>query len=641
MYISLNQIKQSLEALEPIHPFFGITFLAFKYGKVPVGDAIDFHADAKELEFMEKYYKPEKSSKYFYRVFRPSNKAQRWLREDYPSSGSQSTRTKRGFAEAFIHDRDTAIWGWKIDYVEHLKAQLRNRQKVPSFHLAVWLYRDREWATTATAESILERFREEFMLTPTELEGLYSPNVPQEVDKSALFVDRIVTWRDLRSLIGNPPDANQEEGGTLTYMGLRAIGPVAHAELSLGERLNLVTGDNGLGKTFLLECIWWALTGQWAGLPAHPSEKAKVGEPKIIFEMSAESTRPERTSVTFNWQTMSWPTPKRRPTIPGLLVYARVDGSFAVWDPARELWASSALRKDIENGRPFVITKDQVWNGLEEKWAGKTRTYINGLIRDWTTWQNNPDRYPFETFRRVLQHLSPVDLGPLKPGKPTRLPGDAREIPTIRHSYGEVPILYAAAGVGRIIALAYLIVWAWEEHRVQSDLLRKKPQRRMVIMVDEVEAHLHPKWQRSILPALIDLGDELSSELSVQFLVATHSPLTLLSLESIFDEEVDRLFHFYLQDKERDQPKILLQEMRFSKHGRVDTWLTSEVFDLKQARSEDAEKTIESAKALQLQEDPKVEDVRRVTNELLKLLPSDDDFWPRWKYFAENRGVEL
>jgi len=641
MYISLHQIKQSVEALEPVHPFFGITFLVCKVGKLPVGHAVDFPTDAEELRFMEKYYRPDKSSRYFYRVFRPSNKAQRWLREDYPSSGSQSTRTKRGFADAFIHERGTILWGWQTDYVARLRAQLRKGQKVPAFHLAVWLYRDREWLAATTAEDIVERFLAEFRLTPEEVRELYELRVPEEVDRTRLFTDRIVTWKDLRSAIGNPPDASPEEGGTLTYLEIHAVGPVAHAELSLGERLNLITGDNGLGKTFLLECAWWALTGQWAGLSANPSSGAKVGEPKIVFEISAEGTQPERVSVPYSWQTLSWPTLKRRPTIPGLLVYAQVDGSFAVWDPAREFRAASPSWRENETGRPFVVTKEQVWDGLEDHWAGKTRTYINGLIRDWITWQNNPERYPFETFKRVLRRLSPSDLGPLEPGEPTRLPGDAREIPTIRHSYGEVPILYAAAGVRRIIALAYLIVWAWEEHRVQSGLLRKKPQRRMVIMVDEVEAHLHPKWQRSIVPALVDLGDELSSELRVQFLVATHSPLIMVSLESIFDDRFDRLFHFDLKDTDRKRPAVVLEEMQFLKHGRVDTWLMSDVFELKQARSQEAEQAIEAAKALQLAREPKIDDIREVTQRLLGLLPADDDFWPRWKYFAEQKGVEL
>ncbi len=31
-----------------------------------------------------------------------------------------------------------------------------------------------------------------------------------------------------------------------------------------------MTGDNGLGKTFLLDIAWWVLTRTWARMPAMP-----------------------------------------------------------------------------------------------------------------------------------------------------------------------------------------------------------------------------------------------------------------------------------------------------------------------------------------------------------------------------------
>jgi hypothetical protein len=35
-------------------------------------------------------------------------------------------------------------------------------------------------------------------------------------------------------------------------------------DVCLAPRLNLLSGDNGLGKTFLLDIAWWTLTGTWA-----------------------------------------------------------------------------------------------------------------------------------------------------------------------------------------------------------------------------------------------------------------------------------------------------------------------------------------------------------------------------------------
>jgi DNA repair ATPase RecN len=38
----------------------------------------------------------------------------------------------------------------------------------------------------------------------------------------------------------------------LEYLKLRNVGPAPELEMRFGPRLNLITGDNGLGKSFLL-----------------------------------------------------------------------------------------------------------------------------------------------------------------------------------------------------------------------------------------------------------------------------------------------------------------------------------------------------------------------------------------------------
>jgi len=58
---------------------------------------------------------------------------------------------------------------------------------------------------------------------------------------------------------------------------LKRVGPAPEFNVEFADRLNLFTGDNGLGKTFLLDIVWWALTGTWAGNPAWPQRvKAKL-----------------------------------------------------------------------------------------------------------------------------------------------------------------------------------------------------------------------------------------------------------------------------------------------------------------------------------------------------------------------------
>lgn len=47
-----------------------------------------------------------------------------------------------------------------------------------------------------------------------------------------------------------------------------------------------------------------------------------------------------------------------------------------------------------------------------------------------------------------------------------------------------------------------------------------------IVLIDEIEAHLHPNWQRAILPLLTELFP------NIQFFITTHSPQILASVES-------------------------------------------------------------------------------------------------------------
>ena len=55
------------------------------------------------------------------------------------------------------------------------------------------------------------------------------------------------------------PGAGGGEIPMLEYLHLKNVGPAPEMEMQLAPRLNLITGDNGLGKSFLLDVAWWCL----------------------------------------------------------------------------------------------------------------------------------------------------------------------------------------------------------------------------------------------------------------------------------------------------------------------------------------------------------------------------------------------
>jgi hypothetical protein len=280
-----------------------------------------------------------------------------------------------------------------------------------------------------------------------------------------------------------------------------------------------------------------------------------------------------------------------------------------------------------------------IWDGLPASDGYQQGQWLcNGLIRDWVTWQMSSERYRehYNALVACLRTLSPSEDESLTPGQPTRISvHDSRDFPTLRMFGSEVPVVLASAGIQRVMAFAYILVWAWHEHIANSEITRRRPQRRIVLIVDEIEAHLHPRWQRTIVRALIDVVSQLGAPISPQLHIATHSPMIMASAETVFDEDIDDLHHLKLQGQE-----VMLEELPFVKRGRADLWLMSEVFGLGQPRSLPAEEAINDAKRLQLSHNPLPAEVRAADARLLKYLAPDDEFWPRWRFFAEKFGVD-
>jgi hypothetical protein len=417
----------------------------------------------------------------------------------------------------------------------------------------------------------------------------------------------------------------------LKRIKLEGVGPAPTMELDLAPRLNLLTGDNGLGKTFILDVAWWALTRTWAGEPAWPRRGADA-KPAIRYRI--DNGKRAEYAAHFDFSAQQWQI-AGFPPAPGLVVYVKVDGSFSVWDPARNAWSAREKARALVDQalRPpaYHFTPSTLWNGLMEG----ERTLCNGLIRDWVLWQLQGSE-AFSQLCQVLGALSPDEREPLKPGAPMRVSlDDVRDIPSLEMPYGTVPIVHASAGAKRVLGLAYVLVWAWQEHVRAAALLNQEPTGEVILLVDELEAHLHPQWQRAILPALLSVASGLGTGMNVQILATTHSPLVLASAEPSFDEEKDDLFHFDLQGD-----RVVVEHGGWAKQGDAIGWLTSEVFGLHQARSREAERAIEAAEAYMRGDKealPKgLRTQKGIHEELLRLLPGHDPFWPRWIVNVES-----
>ena len=107
----------------------------------------------------------------------------------------------------------------------------------------------------------------------------------------------------------------------LKELKLSHVGPAPSMELEFGERLNLITGDNGLGKSFLLDIAWWSMTRVGIPTAAAVFKPAASGR---LESTAATRTGREPSAAAASSDCMLLPRPEIRITMDFILDFIRL-----------------------------------------------------------------------------------------------------------------------------------------------------------------------------------------------------------------------------------------------------------------------------------------------------------------------------
>jgi AAA domain, putative AbiEii toxin, Type IV TA system len=413
----------------------------------------------------------------------------------------------------------------------------------------------------------------------------------------------------------------------LEYLEIENAGPADHLRLDLAPRLNLLTGDNGLGKSFLLDIAWWAFAQEW---PSESNPKLQTGLPifptlgksaQIRFKIfKYEEVRKFERHI-FKWE-------KQNFKYGDIIIYAQADGSFSIFDRLRNYGGSN------DHGpNPYIFSNPEIWNGLKRD----NIDICNGLIRDLSSWKKE-NSSAFKNIEKVLNAISPDSSEIFSLGDLVRIsPDNSQDIPTIKTHSGNIAVVYTSSGVRRILAFAYLLVWAWEEHLRACELREGTPAKEILFLIDELDVHLHPKWQRTIVKSLMEVMKVLAPEVKVQIIAATHSPLVMASVEPFFDPAQDAWFDLDL-NRETGQVEVTKRSEHWYRRGDADAWLKSEAFDQKSGYAPETEQALDEAKAAMGNPATTREQADAIDAKLRRLLGEMNTFWVRWGYFFEEQG---
>lgn len=302
---------------------------------------------------------------------------------------------------------------------------------------------------------------------------------------------------------------------------------ISHLELHLHEQMNVFFGSNARGKTSVLSAVAVGLGSILRLLPGVSS----VG----FRAMDRRGRRQTRVSLEADDGTR-WERSLGLPPLPGRLdaLRQRLDPVLASEEFGRRTWDLPVLAfYDTERsvadspqrrGAPRVFPRFGALEGAlsPQTSFGALFSWFYGKEHEEGSEQRSrrdPDyRLPeLIGVRRAIESLVPGVSDPMVAYRPLRFvvsvaEDDERQFALDQLSGGARIMLALAADIARRMA---------QGNPHLADPLQTKA----IVLIDEVELHLHPSWQQRVLP------DLMRTFPNTQFLVSTHSPQVLTTVQ--------------------------------------------------------------------------------------------------------------
>lgn len=325
----------------------------------------------------------------------------------------------------------------------------------------------------------------------------------------------------------------------LEKVHLKNYKAIEKLEMDLKPGINLLIGDNGVGKTTVLEGIAVALGGLFVNVTGVSTKNIVKEDVRMIVNPVGDSS----TALTYC-----------EPISVGCSL-KNCDGDDFSWNRVKEELSSTHTKiddkdvctwmKKITNQADSILplisfqSAARVWRvrrgdfgtELQKKLDDRRCGYIGCLdssmdvksIQQWCMKQevmvvNKGKVREYETFKRIISTFM-KEISELETTPKVYYSSQFGEL-TYKDNREDMAISKLSAGyqslLWMIMDLAYRVCLLNPE---LSDLSQIKG----IVLIDEIDMHLHPKWQWNIIKALHTTFE------NVQFIIATHSPIVISS----------------------------------------------------------------------------------------------------------------
>jgi predicted ATP-binding protein involved in virulence len=479
----------------------------------------------------------------------------------------------------------------------------------------------------------------------------------------------------------------------LELENIRCFGTKQTLDLSDGNgnptRWNLILGDNGVGKTTLLEFLAWMRPEPANGddqpepingededkndknkpnlvtlVPSLQNEENRIIKklPKSILKplsLRAEVSQDSKLVNTQPRNESSWQS-KNKKSVEVKTIVTTVDATFKKNGDLDDYISDGNIEIEnvgdiVENYKfPFIVVyganrfigkenKDEarLKNPIDDRLTKNIELYDAEEILqdlDYAVLKFPEDERNKNYFKavktmivRVLHLDSSEDIliNPTKRIKDSPNPDGV----SFKTFSGEVGISALSLGYQTTLAWTLDLAWRLYENYPESDEPLKNP---AIVLIDELDLHLHPSWQLRIMDDLTETFP------NIQFIATSHSPLLVQSSSAT---------NFAVIQKHDDEV-VIINDPVVVKSWRIDQILNSELFGIKTSRDKKTETLItEKYKLLDKRKrTPEDEEkLSKINEEILKLPTIAKaegeqkaiDFLTRAAHILKEHGVVL
>ncbi|HHG3263568.1 TPA: AAA family ATPase [Vibrio parahaemolyticus] len=353
---------------------------------------------------------------------------------------------------------------------------------------------------------------------------------------------------------------------------IEGIGGITHLSVNFDERMNFICGPNGIGKTTLLECVAHSLYSHSSRILRR---NVTSSEGRFRALLDVDGVEKEANIIIQDF------TPEKESRINGLDQYSSKILSLKVTRTFKYR-SLNAVERDVEKN---------IYDIFEEAKNG-----VNiGEVKNWFV-----NRYLYSAHEGALtqQQINNLELAKssfslLNEGFYfSRVMASSNEI-MIHTPNGEIYYEYLSSGFKSCLSIIFGII-------KDIELRFKEPCINAgdfdgVILIDELELHLHPEWQSKIAKILLRVFPK------AQFITSTHSPHILQSAKPeqiialAFDN--DKVVQRNLDETKYGYQGWTVEEILVDVMGMVDTRTDAYYEQLKLFESSLEIEDVEGAKA--------------------------------------------